>query len=77
MISSVVHPVVSLQKKASYDPTNLLGLGEQPLEVGLLEVADVERHIELRARLCTRTLCCGKELMKLASTAAFETLSNM
>ena len=47
------------------------------MEVGLQEVADVERHIELRAYLCTRTLRCGEKLMKLPSTAAFEALSDI
>jgi hypothetical protein len=47
------------------------------MEVGFHQVTDGERYRELRADLCTRTLCCGQALMELPSTLAFEALSDI
>jgi hypothetical protein len=47
------------------------------MEVGLLDIADIEGHIELGADLCARTLRSEEELLELSPTPAFETFGNI
>ena len=77
MISSRSSPT-SLQKPEGHlRPYQAPRLVQAASGTRTSEITDVECHIELRADLCTRTLCYGEELMKFPSTAPFEALGDI